>query len=134
MSELSPKEIADWHRAEAKKHQELAVFHRQTADTIENGVNASGPRFRKVQSPPAEQKTEIGLTQEQFENALHEKGGRVNHIAARLQVGEDIIWDLLNDPECKFVVGDRGFIYPKDPTEFAREQIRKSEARFVEPR
>jgi hypothetical protein len=117
MSDLLPKDIAAWHRTEAKKYQELAAFHKKTADTIEFGANptdSAAQRYRRVHPIPAEQKEERGLTLEQFEKALDEKKGRVNHLAARLQVGEDKIWDLLNDPNCKFVVGDRGFIYPKE--------------------
>ena len=108
MSELLPKDIAAWHRLEAKKHQELANFHKKTADTIEYPA-AEIVRYRRVEKP---QEPKV-LTLEQFEKALNEKGGRVNHIAARLGVGEEAIWDLINDPNSKFEIGNRGFIYPK---------------------
>jgi hypothetical protein len=111
MSSLTPKDIADWHRQEAKKHQELANFHRKTAEAI----MFSDPRPERSSGSREIIKSEAkgDLTLEQFEKALEEKGGRVNHLAARLSVGEDVIWDLLNDPACKYVVGERGFIYPK---------------------
>ena len=111
MSDLTPKEIAAWHRAEAKKHQELAVFHKKTADKLE--FPDAETRVSNQESKGREANSVHTLSLEQFEGALAEKGGRVNHLAARLQASEDTIWDLLNDPKCKFVVGDRGFIYPK---------------------
>lgn len=108
MSELLPKDIAAWHRQEAKKYQDLANFHKKTADTIEfpEGV----VRYRRSEDKIREPNE---LTLEQFEKAVAEKGGRVNHIAARIQASEESIWNLLKDPACKYAVGDRGFIYLK---------------------
>src|ERR1700722_9782600 len=98
MSDLSPKDIAAWHRSESKKHQELANFHKKTADTIEfpESEVRHSRREDKVREPSE-------LTLEQFEKALNEKGGRVNHMAARLQASEETIWNLLADPKCKYV-------------------------------
>jgi hypothetical protein len=114
MSALTSKDIADWHRNEAKKHQELANFHRKTAEAI----IFSDPHVEKSKGSREILKPIVAkenLTLEEFEKDLAEKGGRVNHLAARLGVGEDVIWDLLKDPACRYEVGERGFIYEKKP-------------------
>lgn len=111
MNDMSPQQIAAWHRAEAKKHLDLANFHKRTADTIDP---ASGdPRQERR---PVKVGREGQLTLQELEKALGEKGGRVNHLAARLAASEEEIWNLLDDPACKWAVGDRGFIYPKKLT------------------
>ena len=108
MSDLSSNEIVAWHRKEAKKYQDLAYFHKKTADTLEFPEGLSRQPRQEIKP------REVGeLTLEQFEKAVAEKGGRVNHIAARIQASEESIWNLLKDPACKYVVGDRGFIYLK---------------------
>ena len=108
MSALLPKDIAAWHRSEARKYQELANFHKKTADAIDPA--GAGPRitYRQEERPAKNE-----LTLDQFEKAVADKGGRVNHLAARLHASEESIWTLLKDPTCKYAVGDRGFIYEK---------------------
>jgi hypothetical protein len=108
MSTLSSKEIANWHRAESKRYSDLAAFHRRTADTID-GV----PAPESTTATARRETKDKELTLPELESALTVKAGRVNHVAARLQVSEDQIWNLLGRPECKFGVGNRGFIYPK---------------------
>lgn len=100
-------EVAEWHRKEAKKHQDLASFHKRTADTLEAEAKQDSDMG------PIASSVDKTLTLEQFESALATRGGRVVHVANRLGVPVTVIHGFLNDPKCKYEIGDRGFIYPK---------------------
>ena len=67
----------------------------ETASRSENGAAAST------------------ITQAHLEAAIRLKGGRIPHLAKRLRTTEERIQELLDDPNCKVEVGQRGFIYEK---------------------
>lgn len=103
--ELTTKDIAAWHRKQAKQHQALAQKHREMAESV---VELNGAPTK------ADSSTERAtVTLEMFEKAMRVKGGRVAHLAKRLKTTPDAIEGLLKEPNCKFVVGARGFIIPR---------------------
>lgn len=105
----SQKDIAMWHEEQAQKHEGIARKHREMAALV-----AAETGFKINKTPRSTTKKE-NLTLAEMEADLALKGGRVNHVAARLGASEETIWDLLKDSNCKFEVGDRGFIYMKMP-------------------
>lgn len=119
--ELNPKSVADWHWREYQKHQELAEFHKRTAQTIEAGGvvvdrRQSSPRGELPTLPPSVAVPRITLAQ--MEAELRRKAGRVAHVAKRLKTYPTMINELLNDPDCNYAIGERGFIYRKDDPKY----------------
>lgn len=112
---LSPKEVAAWHRAEATKHQSLADFHQRIAETLEGGkvINRLNGEVL-IDNSEVMKRGHENVTLGQLEEELQARGGRVAHLASRLNTTESVIEQLLSDPKCGYVIGPRGFIYNKN--------------------
>ena len=118
-TELDRKAVAEWHRNEAKKLQELANFHKKTADAIDSGTvtsmsHAGGGEQEEWPVMTAKR----NLTLEQLQKELKKKRGRVVHVAKRLNMFPIAVENLLKDPTSEYVVGPRGFIYRKDDSKY----------------
>jgi hypothetical protein len=109
---MESKDVAQWHRSESKKHQDIADFHKRTADALESTSMAS-QYFRAMQVP---QSPARDISVQELNRELFERRGRVAHIAQRLQTSEEVITKVLKDPQCDYIIGPRGFVYHrKDP-------------------
>ena len=122
MKELSPKQIAAWHRTEAQKYYDLYVIHKDMADRM----TPSTTRFSEMVTTALIEQGDDGtgamshkpmfgeITVEQLNAALRNKQGRVAHVAERLKTLPSVVELALKDPKSEYAVGPRGFIYPKN--------------------
>jgi hypothetical protein len=53
------------------------------------------------------------VTFEAVQEHLSGKAGRVKHVASRLGASEQLVRDLINAPNSKFYIAERGWIKPK---------------------
>jgi hypothetical protein len=97
MSDTERAEFASWLRERAQNYLKRA----EQLDGSRNG-NMGVP------------KVAVSVTQEQFEQSVLERSGRVYDVARRLKVDENVILGFLKSPSSKVIVGDRGWLKPKE--------------------
>lgn len=122
MKDLNEKIVEAWHRAEAQRHYEKYMMHKNIADSLSGNANSFIRTLEEAGQAMAST-VEIEITIEQLNAALRKKRGRVAHVARRLKTIPGIIEELLKDPKSEFGVGERGFIYTKaELTEQAKKR------------
>lgn len=102
------KDIADWHRNQAKELQAMAKKHLEMAAILDESKSDQG-----ALGDAEESKVVKVVTLDELEASLDTKGGRIAHLASRLKTTPQVIENLLSEPDCRYEIGRRGFIYAK---------------------
>jgi len=115
MNELTAKDIADWHRKQAKKHEEIAKRHYDMAASVEQDFDAPSANGRRISSgpPPPRPARMNPVTASEFEDAVRNKTGHVGDLAKRLKTDPAIIEGLL-EPASRVYKGQRGWLFVRD--------------------
>jgi hypothetical protein len=105
MSADEAQEFASWLR-------DRGNLYLQRADRIIHaGSNGIHPGSESVASPPSRT-----ITQDQFEESVAQKTGRVYDLARRLGVEESAIKGFMAQPNSRVEVGDKGWLRIKSQT------------------
>ena len=112
MPELTAKDIADWHRSQAKKHEGIAKRHNDMAASVEQGFDAPVPNWQRLSSVPPPRPRVNPVNAAELESAVRNslKEGRVSKFAAKLNTDTNTIYALLNQPDCKVYIAERGWL------------------------
>jgi hypothetical protein len=107
MAKLSPKQIADWFRSQAKQFNKMA-------DTVEATFKlqpaARGKQIEETGDAELIAVPEAGtVTAQQFEDEVRKKTGRLKGLAERLNTSEDTLRGLLH-PASRVHVASRGWL------------------------
>ncbi len=106
MAKLSPKQIADWFRNQAKQFNKMA-------DTVEATFKlqpaARGKQVDEIELLPESQPQAGTVTAQQFEDEVRKKTGRLKALAERLNTTEDVLRGLLH-PASRVHVASRGWL------------------------
>jgi hypothetical protein len=113
-SELTAKDIATWHREQAKRHEEIAKRHTDMAASVEQDFDAPGTNWRRISSVPPPRPNRVNpVTAAEFEDAVREKTGHVKDLAKRLKTDPAAIEGLL-EPASRVYKGQRGWLFVRD--------------------
>lgn len=85
--------------------REKAKLYTRLANDLERAAG-SGPTKKVTPDLPSLSK----LTLEELRSSLKTKGGRLIHVAARLNVTSDAIQDLIDQPGSGIIVAPRGWL------------------------
>jgi hypothetical protein len=108
MSDLTPKDIANWHRKEAKKFEDIAKRHYDMAAIVEAG-GALGTIRKNQEVVTLNNYLNSDINAAQLEAAVQEKSGRIGNMAHRLSTSIEKIEGLL-EPNSRVYLGDRGWL------------------------
>lgn len=108
--QLSPQQIVAWMRTKATNYNKMAdELEADYSATAKGGESPTPQRQTNGHNPEP-------LTEDRLFEAVQKKSGRVVHYAERLHVSEEEIQRVLNLPNCRVEVGDRGWFKIKDAT------------------
>lgn len=113
ISDQEALEFATWLRERGNQYL-------QRAERLERGQSkaaVNGTYIHQRTLPPSEPPRIGTVTQEQFEQSVTQKSGRIYDLARRLNVEESVIRDFLGQANAKVAIGGRGWIKPKNQIE-----------------